>query len=246
MLRIGDSYRVPGTVQVTWWLLILNLLSFLASVYAQLHPGVTYSFASLIEIAGVVPSHYLDPAPLPPAQVLFALVWYQFLHGGWFHLLSNSLALIVFGPNIEAYMGRWRFLCFYLTCGFAGATLHILLNLHSSGPVIGASGALSGLLGAYIRVFPRNYIRVTFGSPHTGRYSDALIPIKVFLVYWVVTQLVDALLPALGARNTVAYLTHLGGFAAGYLLASGRGGSGRKQTSPKFKVFTGGQSGIAG
>lgn len=246
MLRIGDSYRVPGAVQVTWWLLALNLLSFLASVYVRLHQGPMHSFDALIYVGGVVPSHFVDPGEIPPAQLLFSLVWYQFLHGGWFHLFSNSVALIVFGPNIEAYMGRWRFLCFYLTCGFAGALMHMLLNLQSDGPVIGASAAISGLLGAYLRVFPRNYIRVTVGNIQSGRYRDALIPIKVILVYWTVTQIVDALLPALGTRNTVAYLTHLGGFAAGYLLASGRGAGNNKARPRNFKVFTGGQSGVAG
>ncbi len=246
MLRIGDSYRVPGVVQVTWWLLGLNLLSFLASVYVRLPEGPVNFFGELIMVGGVVPSHFVDPGEIPPAQLIFSLVWYQFLHGGWFHLFSNSIALIVFGPNIEAFMGRWRFLCFYLTCGFAGALLHILLNLPSSGPVIGASAALSGLLGAYLRVFPRNYIRVTLGNIHSGRYRDALIPIKVIFVLWAFTQITDALLPALGARNTVAYLTHLGGFAAGYMLASGRGAGTSKPRSRNFKVFTGGQSGIAG
>lgn len=243
MIQIRDSYRAPGQVRVTWWLLFINFLSFLASTYSSQH-----SLAQMIFMGGILPAEYSHPdlvLQMEPLQQslringLIPLIWHQFLHGGWWHLISNCAVLYVFGPNVEAYMGRWRFLLFYLTCGCAGGMLQILSDLDSTQYIIGGSGAAFGLFGAYLMIFPNNYIRITIGNIHRGNYKDVMIPVKVILVFYAATQIMDAILPSPVPRN-IAYFSHLGGFAAGYFISKGRGSLG--STRRNFKVFMGGKA----
>lgn len=239
MLYIRDSYRTPGTPAVTWSLLIINLLSFLAS-----KNGVGYSLGEIISVGGMLPAEY-DRSDLILGNyrqlgAFVPLLWHQFLHGGWFHLISNAVVLAIFGPNLEMYMGRARFLMFYLTCGCVGGLFQVLSNLNSTQFVIGASGAVSGLFGAYFNVFPNNYIRITMGNLRSRAYRDVMVPVKVILVFWAASQIMDAMLPTVGERQSIAYFSHLGGFLAGFLLAKGKGGT--IPTSRNFRVFMGGKS----
>lgn len=254
MIKIQDSYVPPGRVRVTYWLLFFYLVSFLSTYYGgavlALDPNVvSFSFADFVYLGGVIPAEYGSTemlAGLPEGvqtrrlYPLIPLFWYQFLHGGWFHLISNCLVLLIFGPNIELYMGRARFLAFMFTCGAVGALLQILPNLDSIVPIIGASGSVAGLFGAYLMVFPSNYIRITLGNIRAGNYRDFMLPVKVILVLWAASQLMDALIPTIYPQNKVAYLAHLGGFMAGYLLVKGRGGMGSARRN--FKVFMGGKA----
>ena len=139
----------------------------------------------------------------------------MFLHGGWGHLLGNALFFWVFGNNIEDSLGHFRFLLFYLICGLAAATAHVLAQPASPLPTVGASGAISGILGAYLVLYPRVRVRMLF--------IFFVVPIRAWLVlvWWFFWQLVAAL-PELknGAdlSGGVAVWAHVGGFLTGVLL----------------------------
>jgi membrane associated rhomboid family serine protease len=142
-----------------------------------------------------------------------------FLHGSWAHLLGNALFFWVFGNNIEDVMGRGRFLVFFLVCGVAAAAVHVLLQPASAIPTVGASGAISGIMGAYLMLFPRVRVRMLFIFVVFFRVVP--LPAWLVLLWWfglqVLLGLVDA---ASGAPATggVAVWAHVGGFLAGVLL----------------------------
>jgi len=142
----------------------------------------------------------------------------MFLHGGWFHLLGNMLFLWVFGDNVEDSMGHARFGAFYLLAGLAAAGLQLVLNPGSPVPMVGASGAISGVMGAYIVLYPRVRIRVLV---FLGIFiTTIVVPAYLMLGYWFVLQLLGGL-PTLGGEGGgggVAFWAHIGGFVAGALL----------------------------
>jgi membrane associated rhomboid family serine protease len=141
----------------------------------------------------------------------------MFMHGGWFHLIGNMVFLWVFGNNIEDAMGHGRFIAFYLLCGVAAAAVQTALQPTSAVPMVGASGAISGVLGAYLLLYPR--VRV-----HTlvflGFYVTTIaLPAYVMLGYWMLLQVLGGL-PALAGTQEggVAFWAHIGGFVAGLVL----------------------------
>jgi membrane associated rhomboid family serine protease len=151
-----------------------------------------------------------------PINVLTPLTS-MFLHGGWMHLGGNALYLWVFGNNIEDSMGRWRFLAFYLLCGLAAAAAHVMLSPASPVPTVGASGAISGVLGAYLVLYPRIRVRTFFPPIFLLR-----VPAWLVLVFWFGTQVLAGL-PELNrvdpdVSGGVAVWAHVGGFVAGVLL----------------------------
>ena len=141
----------------------------------------------------------------------------MFLHGGWGHILGNSLYLWVFGNNVEDSMGRWRFLAFYLLCGLAAAAAHVAVDPGSPVPTVGASGAISGVLGGYLLLYPRVRVRTYF--PPIFLFH---VPAWVVLIFWFGSQVLTGL-PQLSAvrpevSSGVAVWAHVGGFIAGALL----------------------------
>jgi membrane associated rhomboid family serine protease len=137
----------------------------------------------------------------------------MFLHGGWMHILGNCLFLWVFGNNVEDSMGRLRFLIFYVLCGLAGAATQVLASPASPVPMVGASGAISGVLGAYLWLYPRVRVRVLIGI--------FLVPLPAYLVLlsWIGMQILSAYTSRLKAESSgVAVWAHIGGFAAGLFL----------------------------
>ena len=144
----------------------------------------------------------------------------MFLHGSWGHILGNALFLWVFGNNIEDVMGRGRFLAFYLICGLAAAAAHILVDPTSPVPTVGASGAISGVLGAYLVLFPRVRVRMLF--IFIIFFKVIPIPAWLVLLYWFGIQLLTGL-PQVFSPNPelaggVAVWAHIGGFVTGVLL----------------------------
>jgi len=142
----------------------------------------------------------------------------MFLHGGWFHLLGNMWFLWVFGNNIEDAMGHARFVVFYLVCGLIAATAQVLADPASAVPMVGASGAISGVMGAYLVLYPRVRVHtLVFLGFFITRWT---LPAYVMLLYWAVIQVVGSLPSLAGgeAGGGVAFMAHLGGFAAGVLL----------------------------
>jgi membrane associated rhomboid family serine protease len=166
---------------------------------------------------GVIPSVLLGHAELP-AEVgavppVASLVTSMFLHGGFLHLAGNMLYLWIFGDNIEDAMGRGRYVFFYLLCGVVAALTQTFANPDSDMPMIGASGAISGVLGAYLMLFPRAHVLVLIPL---GLVSQLIrLPAMWVLLLWFGLQLLSN---ALGGDSGVAFSAHIGGFVAGALL----------------------------
>ncbi|MCG8555087.1 MAG: rhomboid family intramembrane serine protease [Proteobacteria bacterium] len=144
----------------------------------------------------------------------------MFLHGGWAHILGNALFLWVFGNNVEDAMGRMRFVVFYLLCGLAAAALQIAVSPASPVPMVGASGAISGVLGAYLVLFPRVRVKVLFIWFIFVQIIS--VPAFLMLLWWIGYQVLAGLPSLLSSQQSVsggvAFWAHIGGFIAGVLL----------------------------
>jgi membrane associated rhomboid family serine protease len=214
MFPIGDE-RVQGgpPVIVTYGLIALNVLAF----FIELSQPSDAAVQSFIQSWGVVPREYSAARDLPPTIPLpfwSTLLTSMFLHGGWMHLGGNMLYLWIFGDNLEKVMGAGRFLVFYLACGLAASFAHIVFGPGSNVPAVGASGAISGVLGGYLILFPRNQVRVL------TRGGVAHVPAIVVLGFWIFIQFINGLgaLTATTETGGVAYMAHIGGFVAGLVL----------------------------
>jgi membrane associated rhomboid family serine protease len=147
--------------------------------------------------------------------------WYKvvtsmFMHGGWMHIIGNMWFLWIFGNNVEDAMGTPRFVFFYLLCGLAAATLQIVIDPGSSVPMIGASGAIGGVMGAYVVLYPRVHVHLLI---FLGFFVTTLaVPAVFMLAYWIILQLVSGLVSLGGEAGGVAFWAHVGGFGAGMAL----------------------------
>jgi membrane associated rhomboid family serine protease len=215
MFPIGDD-RVQGgpPPMITLGLIVLNVVAFLY----ELGQPSSAALQSFIQAWGVVPREYTlarDLAPTIPVPFWTTLFTSMFLHGGWMHLGGNMLYLWIFGDNLEKVMGNVRFLLFYLACGIAAGLAHIFFSGASDIPTVGASGAISGVLGGYLVLFPSNRVRVL------TRGGIVAMPAIVVLGFWIVIQLISGM-GSLGVSTDtggVAYMAHVGGFVAGLALA---------------------------
>lgn len=211
MLPLQDTIRSRSLPLVNWLLIIINLAAFLLIFSGS-------RFADAIVMAfGLVPARFLFHFDLGNMLTLFTSM---FLHGGWAHLLSNLLALWIFGDNVEDRMGSRRYLLFYLTCGVVAALVHIAFNPTSPIPTIGASGAISGVLAAYLIYFPT--ARVITLVPLFFLPWFVEIPAILYLGLWFVSQLFNglfAIVTDVQALGGVAWWAHIGGFVAGLFLA---------------------------
>lgn len=200
MFPLYDLNRAHRPAYVVRGLVLANALAFLWELLAG--PEGT------VQALGFVPALFFQD----PVGQGYRLLTSMFLHGGWFHLLSNMWFLWVFGDNVEDRMGHGRFLLFYLLGGVAAALAQGLFMPSSFTPMIGASGAISAVLGAYYVLFPRAYVVsvVLFIFP-----LFVTFPAGVYLGYWALLQLFQGLLGLPG----VAWWAHLGGFLFGALLA---------------------------
>jgi rhomboid family protein len=214
MFPVGDDQVAGGPPKlITVGLIILNVLAFLL----ELGQGSEGALQSFIQAWGVVPREYTtghDIAPTIPLPFWTTLLTSMFLHGGWMHLGGNMLYLWIFGDNLEKVMGHARFLIFYLVCGIAAAITHIVFSGGSAVPTVGASGAISGILGGYLILFPKNRVRIL------TRGGIMSVPALVVLGFWIVIQLISGFGSVATTAETggVAYLAHVGGFFAGMLL----------------------------
>ena len=143
----------------------------------------------------------------------------MFLHGGWLHLAGNMLYLWIFGDNIEDRLGHGRYFAFYVLCGLAAGALHVIMDPLSGIPTVGASGAISGVLGAYLVLFPR--ARVLTVIPVFVFIQLAELPAIIVLAFWFIIQFFNGLVSfgvETGGSGGVAWWAHIGGFLAGFLL----------------------------
>lgn len=168
---------------------------------------------------GAVPAVLFGLAELPPELQLIpaelTLFTSMFMHGGWMHIIGNMLYLWIFGNNVEDAMGHVRFILFYLVCGLAAVLAHALPGPESTVPMIGASGAISGVLGAYLLLYP--HARVLVAIPFGFIIQTFYLPAVAVLGLWFVIQLLNSATTA-GEGGGVAWGAHIGGFVAGMLL----------------------------
>lgn len=225
MFPYKDDNPTILTPYVTVATIVLTSLIWLLFQAAGTEPGLSQSVCDL----GVIPNRLFGgeaeaimtqrgPMVLCPDASSFA--WYTvitsvFLHGGWFHLIGNMLFLWVFGNNIEDAMGPARFVAFYLFCGILAALAQIVIQPGSPVPMVGASGAISGIMGAYLVLYPT--ARVHMLVVLFVFITRISVPAWVMLVYWVFLQAIGGLPTLAGASSGggVAFLAHLGGFFAG-------------------------------
>ncbi len=160
-------------------------------------------------------AHY---ALVPDSLHVTSLVTSMFLHGGWFHLIGNMWFLWVFGSHVEDAMGSAKFLIFYLVCGIAAAAVQLMLNIGSPVPTIGASGAIAGVMGAFLLLYPR--VRVVTLIFVVIFITTIDIPAAFMLIYWFAIQLLSGLssFSNFSDAGGVAWFAHVGGFLAGILL----------------------------
>ena len=213
MIPLRDSVRSSTRPYVTWILIALNIYIF----YRQFMLPVDMLNQVYLHF-GVVPADlsYALANGTSLVPVLLTLITAMFLHGGWVHVLGNMLYLWVFGDNVEDRLGHLRYLLFYLASGVAGGIAHFLSNPASQVPIIGASGAIAGILGAYLIAFPRS--RVLTLLPIFIFFTIVEIPAVIFLAIWFVLQLFNGAASIGGTANTVAWWAHVGGFVAGAIM----------------------------
>jgi membrane associated rhomboid family serine protease len=160
------------------------------------------------------------PIDISDGHDWYTLLTATFLHGGWWHLAFNMLYLWVFGDNVEDTIGHAGYLLFYLLCGLAGSSLQVFVDSQSQIPIIGASGAIAGVLGAYLILFPNGNIRTVFLIVIVPIF--VLIPAWIQIGLWALTQFIAgyAALDVKTSANSggVAYFAHIGGFTAGVIL----------------------------
>jgi membrane associated rhomboid family serine protease len=199
-------------------LIIVNVLVFLYEL--SLHPKAGQA---LVYTFGLVPSHtqlLFAQHGITFTQAFVPMVTSMFLHGGWLHLLGNMLFLWVFGGSVEETLGHIQYLFFYFICGIGSAVVHTAVNWGSNVPTIGASGAISGVMGAFIVLYPR--ARVTTLIPALFLFFTIRIPAVLMLGYWFLLQFVSGV-SSLGASDQggVAWWAHVGGFVLGAILVVG-------------------------
>ncbi len=201
---------------------IINLLLIAANLavfiyqYFYLPKGPVY----LIHALGVIPHDLFDSPAAGPNALLPApltLVSAMFIHGGWLHLLGNMLYLWIFGDNVEDRLGHGRYLAFYLACGVIAALVHAAVFAQSKVPCVGASGAISGVLVAYLLFFPKARVSTLFVI--FIFIKIVRLPAAVLLGVWIVLQILGGMESLSSAAGGVAWFAHIGGLAAGLLLS---------------------------
>ena len=206
MIPLRSTERVSSKAIAVGVLIVLNVLIFLYQATMD-----SYALNAFVETWGIVPDVI--------SQHLYSLLTSMFLHGGWLHLLGNMLFLWVFGRNVEDLIGSGRFALFYLCCGLVAAVVQVIANPYSRVPTIGASGAIAGVMGAYLIKFPR--ARIVTLVPIFIFITTMEIPAAFMLLWWFVIQLLSGFGSLAETDYTgggVAWFAHVGGFVAGMLL----------------------------
>jgi membrane associated rhomboid family serine protease len=244
LFPIKDYNPTRRTAYITILFITLNVVVFLFQRYLSDKP-----FAYHIGRSSMVPYEvtHLENTPAPVGQdrwgrtvyvrrdisPILSLFTSMFMHGSFMHLFGNMLFLWIFGNNIEDFLGKTKFVFFYLACGLGASGAHILFNINSNIPVIGASGAVSGVMGAYLILYPQARVRTLVFILFFITFVD--IPAFVFLIVWFAFQFFYA-----GADSGIAWLAHVGGFLIGIALiklAIPPSRRGRGQRPPKIEII---------
>ena len=209
MIPYKDNNPTSTFPFVTIGIIVLNAVVFFWQISSQAGTReVTYAY-------GAIPHYLLTLEKVQPIHPFMTVFTSMFMHGGFFHLAGNMLYLWIFGDNIEDRLGHLRFFIFYLFCGITAAYAHAFTSADSLMPMIGASGAVSGILGAYLLLFPR-------ASVHTliflGFFVTTIqIPALIVIGFWAIIQFINGLLSArLHEGGGIAWFAHIGGFLIGF------------------------------
>jgi membrane associated rhomboid family serine protease len=227
MFPYRDENETQRTPYITLALIALNVLMWLLVQGAGSGMRLAASVCNLGLIPGELTGALAPGTRFPmgegvvcltdPGRQVSHLVTSMFLHGSWMHLLGNMWFLWLFGNNVEDAMGRLRYLVFYLVSGLAAAFAQVMTNPSSEIPMVGASGAISGVMGGYLLLYPR--VRVFCMVPLGFMLTSVALPAWMMLVYWVVLQAVSGLtVLGRGEGGGVAFWAHVGGFVAGLVL----------------------------
>jgi membrane associated rhomboid family serine protease len=211
MIPIRDAIRSKNFPAVNFLIIGLNIVAFLWELLQV--PDLKEVFY----LYGMVPLRYSNPdlaVHFTSFQQYLPFLTSMFLHGGFLHIIMNMWFLYIFGDNIEDRLGHIRYLIFYLFCGVAAGLIHLLTNWNSNIPTIGASGAISGVMGAYLFLYPRSKILTLI--PIFFFFQFVEIPALIFLVFWLFVQVFSASLTATNVGG-VAFWAHIGGFVAGLI-----------------------------
>lgn len=217
MIPIRDSVPSRSVPLVTRALILVNALVFF---YELTLPKE--ALESLCYLFGIVPARFTDPgwadAAGFPAGGYWVFLTHQFLHGGWLHIISNMWALWIFGAKVEDAMGHLRFGAFYLLCGVLAGLTQLLAQPHSHVPSLGASGAIAGVLGAYLLLYPKARLILLVPILFVPYFFE--VPAVVYLGLWFLSQLFNGTLALASPEQAggIAFWAHVGGFAAGMLL----------------------------
>lgn len=216
MMPLGDDNSGRRiTPIVTYALIVVNVLVF----FLELSGGDAF-----IQRWAFVPTRFLEN----PAGDFVTLFTSMFMHAGWLHLLGNMLYLWIFGDNVEDRLGHGLYFVFYILCGLAATFAQLAFSANSSIPNLGASGAIAGVLGAYLIMFPRGSVNVLIGRIVTR--TSALIAIGFWFLLQIFSQ-ISAFSASSQSQGGVAYMAHIGGFVAGVVLTYLLGGN-RKALPP--------------
>jgi len=225
LIPLRDDNPTLGASIATLAIIGLNFATWIFVQGLGAEPALARSVCEL----GAVPGELLGTVPPGVAVSLgpglqcvvggsgwYTVVTSMFMHGGWFHILGNLWFLSVFGDNVEDAMGPVRFVFFYLLCGIAAALAHIASSPDSAVPIVGASGAIGGVMGAYAALYPRApvHMLVTLGF----YFTRIVVPAYLMLGYWFLLQILGGVPALQGAGGGVAFWAHVGGFLAGIAL----------------------------
>jgi membrane associated rhomboid family serine protease len=162
-------------------------------------------------------NHFTDIGPKNLVPLPLTIFTSMFIHGGWIHLLSNLLYLWIFGDNVEDLLGHAKYLLFYLICGMAATGVHFIINPASNVPTVGASGAIAGVLGAYLFLFPKARVKTLLILFIFIKIIS--IPAIILLVAWIAIQIFSAYIEyGLKTNGGIAWFAHIGGFTAGFVM----------------------------
>ena len=203
MIPLKDENPTTNFPYITILLITSNIIIFLYQISQSMTP-----FA-IFETYGLIPAQLIET----PVRMYPTIYSSMFLHSGVAHLMGNMLYLWIFGNNIEDVLGKFRFIIFYLVCGTLASMGHIVTDLQSDVPMVGASGAISGILGAYLVLFP--FARVKTLVFLGFLITIVRVPAIILLVIWVLIQVFSGVVAGDGG---VAWFAHIGGFIAGMLL----------------------------
>lgn len=215
MIPLHDDNPTEITPVVTIGFIVACVLVFFYQVSLPPRSGEMFVYQF-----GAIPAVVFGQAELPQELVALpsygTLVSSMFLHGGWMHLIGNMLYLWIFGNNVEDVMGHTKFVVFYVLCGILAALSHAVIDQGSAVPMVGASGAISGILGAYILLYP--HARVLILVPLGFFMHTLYVPAGVVLGLWFLMQILSGGMSLGHEGGGVAFFAHIGGFVAGMLL----------------------------